>query len=527
MKSNAISRAAGKLAGMFRRPARRNFEAANLTRFNTPFYAQAISTNQDLRMGLDNMRRASREQAKNDGSYRKYLKMCERNIIGHQGIRLQMDVRGIDGADKWANDAIEEEWRKFSAFGNCTANRRMTMRGFLKLVVRALRTDGEVFIRRIPGFDNRFRYAFQLLDPAACPTTLNFITAEGNRVIMGVELDNWNAPVAYYFYARPPQSVLLGLEYDAVYTGDYREVDGQGFFRISAVEVNHYFEREFVDQSRGYPYGQAALQEMNLLRAYIKSELVASEAASNKFGALVNPDEKRIYSGRKNADGTSASGNEKPTMPSNPGEVMVLTGGWKFESFDPQHPGSNFAGFVKAMNRTISNGLDVAYNNFANDLESTNFSSMRGGVLDERDAWMDAQQSLIENVLLPEFYRWLEWQVMRDDFPFDFRDIDRISRARFLPRRWTWVDPEKDAKSAIYKIAVGATSPQAVAAELGTDFADNVELTGEALSRLGKVQEFLAGTDKLEKALTPAGGVAVQELADDPDKVEEGGDAQE
>ena len=66
-----------------------------------------------------------------------------------------------------------------------------------------------------------------------------------------------------------------------------------------------------------------------------------------------------------------------------------------------------------------------------------------------------------------------------------------------------------------------------MAAELGTDFADNVELTGEALSRLGKVQEFLAGTDKLEKALTPAGGVAVQELADDPDKVEGGGDAQE
>lgn len=40
------------------------------------------------------------------------------------------------------------------------------------------------------------------------------------------------------------------------------------------------------------------------------------------------------------------------------------------------------------------------------------------------------------------------------------------------PRRWSWVDPEKDIKAAQLAIQTGVSSPQAIAAQYGMDLED-------------------------------------------------------
>lgn len=470
--------------------AERSFIGAKVNRFNQDFLMEAIRTNEDIRRNLPSLRNRSRELSKNNGDYRKYLRMCERNIVGPNGILLQTIVRLKNGKlDKMANQWIVKRWADFCMKGNCTANRRQGMRRLMKNIVRCWRIDGEVFLRRLPNFNNRHRYAFQLLDPAACPVTLNQVLPNGNRIVMGVELDPWDAPVAYYFYSRSNVDSSMGSYYDPIYAPTQR-IDGEAYVRLPVEEINHFYDDELVGQVRGFPFGQAAMQEIYLLNSYVYAELVAADAASKKLGKIVNKKLPSQYGGR-NADGTQK---EAPIqrVKTEAGSFDLLTGDWDILTYDPQHPAANFPPFIKAMNRKVANGLDVAYNGFANDLESVNFSSMRGGVLDERDAWMDQQQTIIEDILDVEFPLWLQVQLLLPDSPYEPFAFERLNAAQWLPRRWSWVDPERDAQSKLSQVALGATTPQDIAAELGNNFDDNIEQIKEAVSALGPIREYLS-----------------------------------
>lgn len=493
----------------------RSFAGAKDNRFNQDFLAQAIQTNEDIRRNLQKLRDRSRELAKNNGDYRKYLRMCERNIVGPNGILLQMNVRLKNGnPDRAANRWIMDRWSDFCKKGNCTTNRRQGMRRLVKQIVRCWRIDGEVFLRRVPNFGNKHHYAFQMLDPAACPVTLNETLPSGNRILMGIELDPWDAPVAYWFYARSNfhECSTMGQYYDPIYAPETR-LNGESYVRLPVTEINHFFDDELVGQVRGFPFGQAAMQEIYLLNSYIYAELVAADAASRKLGKIVNKKLPSQYTGR-NPDGTPKV-QPTPKVTSEPGSFDLLTGDWDILTYDPQHPAANFPPFLKTLKRNIASGLDVAYNNFANDLESVSFGTMRSGALDERDAWMDQQQTVIEDVLYPEFGHWLQIQLLLPECPYEPFAFERLNVPKWLPRRWPWIDPQKDAVAKGYQLALGATNPQDIASELGNDFEENVEKIKDAVVMLEPVREFLSLMNQMKAAVDPS---AKQEVAVKPEE---------
>ncbi len=90
-----------------------------------------------------------------------------------------------------------------------------------------------------------------------------------------------------------------------------------------------------------------------------------------------------------------------------PGSFEQLPAGMGFESFDPQHPTTAFDAFVRAALRGASAGLNVSYHTLANDLERVNFSSIRSGVLEEREQWRVLQGWYVEQFCDRVFRRWL------------------------------------------------------------------------------------------------------------------------
>jgi len=81
------------------------------------------------------------------------------------------------------------------------------------------------------------------------------------------------------------------------------------------------------------------------------------------------------------------------------GVFQELPPGAEGKPFTSQYPSGEFAPIHKAMLRGAGAGMGVSYVSFANDLEGVNFSSIRQGVLDERDHWMDLQEWLIETLI--------------------------------------------------------------------------------------------------------------------------------
>jgi lambda family phage portal protein len=114
----------------------------------------------------------------------------------------------------------------------------------------------------------------------------------------------------------------------------------------------------------------------------------------------------------------------------------------------------------------------------ASDLEGVNFSSIRAGVLEERDAWMSLQRWFIEHLLTPIYEDWLAMSLLSGAIklttgsPLPASKLDKYLPHYWQGRRWQWVDPKKDIEAARLSIRTGVASPQMIAAQNGVDVED-------------------------------------------------------
>jgi lambda family phage portal protein len=136
---------------------------------------------------------------------------------------------------------------------------------------------------------------------------------------------------------------------------------------------------------------------------------------------------------------------------------------------------------MKTRLRSIASGMGVTYHGLANDLEGVNFSSIRSGTLEERDAWMVLQDWFAESFLRPVFAEWLRWSLTLGAIRYPagaalpIAKLDKFTDHTWLGRRWGWVDPLKDIEAARLSIKTGIASPQMIAAQNGVDVADMLQ----------------------------------------------------
>ena len=129
-----------------------------------------------------------------------------------------------------------------------------------------------------------------------------------------------------------------------------------------------------------------------------------------------------------------------------------------------------FDSFVKAILRKISAGLDVSYASLTGDLTQVNYSSIRAGLLAERDVWRTLQGWMIDHFLRRVYRSWLRWALTSGALVLPSRNVSRWTEHRWQPRGWQWVDPLKDIQAALAAVQGGLDSRTRIAAEQGRDF---------------------------------------------------------
>lgn len=452
-----------------RRPSVRAFVAGQTTRLTAGFVATNTSIDSDLAGGLDAIRARSRAQSQNNAYGAKFIKMARNNIVGPSGFTLQSRAADLkftkEGPkvipDRLANRAIEAAFAAWSAKGVCDITGQNSFRGICNLFVGAVAGDGEFLARRIRGKDvNAYGYALQILDIDRLQVSDNRRLANGNIVRMGVELDSRCRPVAYWLRTQHPGETGPGAQ------------AGTTVERVPAAEIFHCFRPIRPEQRRGVPWMHPAMQDLYHLGEFDQSALVAARKGADTLGFFVSPD------GSPPPIGDSIDDNGNPIEVSVPGTWDTLPEGFDVRSFDSKYPNDVYAVFAKACLRRIASGWGVAYNALGNDLEGVNFSSIRAGTLEERDNWMDAQEWMIEEFLIPVFEDWLEMAllngaiVMENGSALPAAKIQKFSVHTWQGRRWQWVDPLKDIESAIAAIEAGLDSPQRIAAQQGRDIED-------------------------------------------------------
>jgi lambda family phage portal protein len=464
--------------------AKRGYAGAVSNRFTADWWAENKTANSEIRESLSALRARSRDGERNNAYLRKFGASLEANVIGSEGVKLQMGIQEPNGTpDTLANDAVENAWweagKSFSVDG-------MSWHAIKCMVLRRTAFDGEIILRKHILSKEKHPAKLELIEADRLDHTFN-TTQNGNRVIMGVEIDRFGKPVAYHILNYIP-SDIWGLRPDQNRTRE----------RVPADEIIHIFVKERPGQLRGVPWTAAILSELHQLQGFEEAEVIAARASAQKMGFFSSP-EGEEYKGEQDSDGSTIMEAEAGTFEN--------IGRLQFTAYDPKHPNGNFSEFTKTVVRKLASGLGESYNSLANDLEGVNYSSLRGGVLDAREGYKMRQQWFIEAFVSPVFEWWLEIDLtagipMKGGAMLPLRKFDKFNSPDWQGRRWQWVDPVKELVAIEKALELNITSRSRVLAEQGEEIEETFILINKDKQLADKLGIDLA-VEKVAAAVAP------------------------
>ncbi|MGH8581300.1 MAG: phage portal protein [Gammaproteobacteria bacterium] len=435
----------------------RTYQAAQQSRLTADWIAGATTADQEVYGAIRLARARSRDLYRNNDYVKKFAHMVEQNVVGPQGILIQARAAELDGRpDVAANALIEDGWKTWCCSMMADVSGRQSFHDLQRMFIRTVAIDGECFVRIVRGFPNDYGLALQFIESDRLDENHNAALPGGGEIRMGIELDQWSRAVAYHVRSRP-----TGVQ--SYYTGA-----GAQTVRIPAAEMLHAYIVDRVDQTRGMPWAHTAMSRLRQLGGYEEAELIAARIAASKMGFY-----KRTGDGGSGVllgDDTDDSGNL--IKDASPGTFEELPVGYDLASWAPDHPVGNYGQFVKSCLRGISSGLGVAYTSLANDLEGVNYSSIRSGLLDERDRWRVLQGWTIQHLVAPVFEAWLAMALLTGALPLPVSKFEKFRKVHYQPRGWQWIDPLKDTDASIAAVGAGFKTRAAVVAEQGEDLED-------------------------------------------------------
>lgn len=434
-------------------PRRRSIAGAVSNRLTTDWVMRPLSADANLRWSLLALRARARELVLNYEYAARYVHVLSENVIGQHGLLAQPANLLGDRLNTELNRKLKLAWEAWGEPETCTVDGRQSWAGLQQLIVRAWPADGEVFLRMVGGFKNRYGFALQVLDPDLCDETFEREKGPGqNAVRMGVEIDDWNRPVAYWFWTSHPH--------------DYRQDMRRERVRIPASEVVHLFVQYRPGQTRGYPFFTPVLLKAQMANGYTEAELVAARMGAAAMGFLetdpnfVSPDD---------------DGQENPVTPvieAEPGTFPELPAGKKLSEWAPDHPTGAFDPFLRSVNRSFAAGLNTSYATLTGDLSDASYSSTRTGALQERDGFQLFQQFIATHAHRRIYRTWLNWALLKHAVEAGTMNAADLWACWWQPRGWPWVDPSSDLDAAETEIRLGLKSRTTICMERGYDFAE-------------------------------------------------------
>ena len=435
------------------------FAGASRNRLLNDWPIGILSADQEIRVSQKNLRARCRVVANDNPYMARFLNKAKENVIGSNGIAMQMAFdTSIPGADR-LNKAVEDAWTRFCE--SVSADGQLNAVDMQQAAIVQLMTDGEVFQRKIDGYPcNPTRFAVQFLDPDQIDVMWNRLRrpddpTQENEIRMGIEKDLWGRPVAYHAYRGHPS-----------------EIAGIVRIRIPAEQMAHAYVVRRVGQSRGVPWMHAAMVQLYMLGKYEEAELVASRLSACKQGYFVSKTGEEYTGGKivKDEDGKKHG----LAAEFEPGVWEELPEGITPHPVDWNHPNNAFAEFEKAMLRGVAVGCNSSYATLSGDLREVNFSSLRQGVLDEREGWKVLQVFARDHIVRPVFAWWLPMAITSGTLrvPATLGLDEIIAAAGWIPRGWDWVDPYKDSQTSIMAMRSCTSTLQAECAKQGKDYRD-------------------------------------------------------
>lgn len=468
-------------------PARRRIYAgAESSRLTGDWITSLRSMNLELRSDLKKLRGASRMLMRDVSYAVRFVNLMTENVLGAHGIRLKAQVPTLTGSlNVRLNSQLEAAWHTW-ADEHASVDGQLAFSDIEALALRSLIVDGEYLIRLVPGEDNPFSFALQLLDADQLDVEYNGITPSGNRIRMGVELSSRGRPIAYHVWTSHPSDPERRHR---------RE-------RLDASTIIHKFLPLRAGQVRGLPWFAPVLFDQKMLAAFQEAAVTAARVgASNAAAVAIDPEKAGDLA-------EPERGESNIPLDVEPGSYMRLRPGESLTSTDWDYPSLGFGDFCRNILQSIAAGLGPSYSALTGDLTGVNFSSIRTGLLADRDFYRRIQWFQLRGLNRPVYREWTKFAPLSGLVPA--RDPKVYQAVKWQPRGWLWVDPLKDGQAAELDLKNQLTTRSRLCAEKGEDYE-------EILLEL-KAEQELRKTIGIDEPVSSAPAAKPNEEKDEDDE---------
>jgi len=329
--------------------------------------------------------------------------------------------------------------------------------GLQRRAAREVFIAGEVFFRfrpRRPEDGLTVPLQLQMIPSEMLPMTRSERLPNGNLIRQGIEFDAIGRRVAYHFLRRHP-----GDTTDPEITGET--------VRVPASEIVHLIDPVDAGQLRGISRFAPAIVKLFLLDQYDDAELDRKKVAAMHALFITTPAPGEPFDATEGKDEA-----EERTMDLQPGQVVMLEPGEEIQTSAPADVGHTYEPFQYRTLLQVSAALGVPYAYLSNDMIRANYSNARLALLEFRrrvDAYQHAV--LVFQFCRRVWARFIDTAVIAGalDLPTYERRRREVIACAWLPPKWDWVDPAKDARAEVEQIAAGLKSRTQALAERGYD----------------------------------------------------------
>jgi lambda family phage portal protein len=404
----------------------------------------------EIRRSLKSYRAQARHLYENNSFAVRAISLMVDNILGADGIRYRATSKDPDGTyDNAANKMLNDAWIEWAKCPDVAL--QSSWHDIQRIALESVARDGEIFLRIIKDPNlNACGISLQLLESEYVDVDYNY--AQQN-IRMGIQYDDWGRVLGYWVWNQQPNTFWMRIASKRIF--------------IPADQIIHIYHKDRSSQNRGMSWLAPVMRDLEDVWRYSQAELHAALNGAINVGIL----ERQPGSPGLTGDVPTHKDNG-PIIIDNTENLTVIESpvGSTFKKYDNGHPNNQYPAYIKAALRGVAAGLNISYNDLANDYEGVNYSSLRQSALICRDRWQTLQTWFRETVCEDLFDVWLPLALLSGRVGLPPSKIDKFRAHKFVCRTWDWVDPLKDVNATIIALQSGLTTYTRACDELGLDF---------------------------------------------------------
>lgn len=473
----------------------RSYDAGTYNRVNSHWVATNQSAEYTDRYERDTVRARARDLERNSDLMNAVSGPFIRNVVG-KGLVLQAET-----GNEALNEQIEKLWKVWCKKRNCDVTGTQNLNQILRMAVRRKKIDGGIiFVKRYTR-NGVLPFQLQMFEVDELDSTQVTPRRNGNRVVGGIEYNQWNAPVGYWI----KQYSLDGMTMvDPIF--------------VKADDCIFYFSKRRPSQLR-------EMSDMSQTITRIRDTNEFMNAVSMKqrieacFSLFIKKQLPTTGIGRGGAGATGQRQTYDGKMLT-PGMISELNAGDDVVQINPQGQANDAAAHIKLQQRMIGAGQGISYEAASRDMSQSTYSSARQGLIEDGMTYAE-EDELLADVLDEIYETFIISAVLAGELKIpDFwsRKEDYFKHSFEAPPK-PWIDPLKEASATKVALQTGQKTFKQIAAENGSDWRKQIDDICEVLRYARKKHGVDLGGVILGQ--TKANGL--YEGEDDPEPTDDNG----